>query len=255
VGSRAHSLGDSGVGECRGRACCARSSDCELSGSAVHAAERGTGHTAVLARKGSTRIIGWQQFGGGPVLAASRQGGALSIIGWPRQGPPPLLGRQLLISLSRASEVSNFDQTATKERIILHVRPAGAAPPSPRHPAARLKEPKSKATCVRPRGALDCSGFCFHFSEPSKCRGQVHHAPFGKGGQSKPHTSSGLKSRATEPTHSTQLHGGRRPSLRAVGASPQPSAASAFKTVRMRTRAKLSVSTLNGCEPQSKCQP
>ena len=33
-----------------------------------------------------------------------------------------VVGRQLWISLSRASEVSNFDQTATKERMILHVR-------------------------------------------------------------------------------------------------------------------------------------
>jgi hypothetical protein len=50
------------------------------------------------------------------------------------------------------SEVSNFDQTATKKRIILQVRPAGAAAPSPpTPPAARLKEPKSKVTCVRPR--------------------------------------------------------------------------------------------------------
>jgi hypothetical protein len=32
------------------------------------------------------------------------------------------------------SEVSNFDQTATKKRIILHVRPAGAAAPSPPTP-------------------------------------------------------------------------------------------------------------------------
>jgi hypothetical protein len=31
-------------------------------------------------------------------------------------------------------KVSNFDQTATKERMILHVRPAGAASPSPDTP-------------------------------------------------------------------------------------------------------------------------
>ena len=42
------------IGEHRGRACCARCRDCELSGSAVHLAQRGAGHTAALARKGST---------------------------------------------------------------------------------------------------------------------------------------------------------------------------------------------------------
>ena len=39
--------------------------------------------------------------------------------------------------------------------------------------------------CTTP-SALDCSGFCFYFSEPSKC--SITHI-----GQSKPHTSSGLK--------------------------------------------------------------
>jgi hypothetical protein len=41
---------------------------------------------------------------------------------------------QLLISLSRASEVSNFEQTATKERMILDVRPPEQHPPSPDTP-------------------------------------------------------------------------------------------------------------------------
>jgi hypothetical protein len=41
---------------------------------------------------------------------------------------------QLLISLSRAGEVSNFEQTATKERMILHVRPPERHPPSPDTP-------------------------------------------------------------------------------------------------------------------------
>jgi hypothetical protein len=38
---------------------------------------------------------------------------------------------QLLISLSRASEVSKFEQTATKERMILHVRPPERPPYPP----------------------------------------------------------------------------------------------------------------------------
>jgi hypothetical protein len=38
-----------------------------------------------------------------------------------------VVGRQLLILL----KVSNFDQTATKERMILHVRHAGAASRGP----------------------------------------------------------------------------------------------------------------------------
>jgi len=46
---------------------------------------------------------------------------------------------QLLISLSRASEVRNFEQTATKERMILHVRPPERHPPSPTPPAARIR--------------------------------------------------------------------------------------------------------------------
>ena len=49
----------------------------------------------------------------------------------------------MLISL----KVSNFDQTATKERDDFTCKAAGAAAPVP--PDARLKEPKSKATCVR----------------------------------------------------------------------------------------------------------
>jgi hypothetical protein len=63
--------------------------------------------------------------------------------------------RQLLTSL----KVSNFDQTATKECMILHVRPPERLPPPPDTPAARLKEPKSKATCVRDPECVDCSGF------------------------------------------------------------------------------------------------
>jgi hypothetical protein len=46
-----------------------------------------------------------------------------------------LLGRQLLISL----KVSNIDRTATKERMILHVRPPERQPPSPDTPAARIR--------------------------------------------------------------------------------------------------------------------
>ena len=59
--------------------------------------------------------------------------------------PELLLGRQLLITL----KVSNFDQTATKKRMILHVRPPERLPPTPRHPS-RL--------CMRPR-VRSCSEF------------------------------------------------------------------------------------------------
>jgi hypothetical protein len=51
-----------------------------------------------------------------------------------------VLGRQLLITLSRASEVSNFERMATKERMILHVRPPERLPPTadtPRRPVKR----------------------------------------------------------------------------------------------------------------------
>ena len=55
-------------------------------------------------------------------------------------------------------KVSNFDQTATKERTILHVRPPERLRQLPTPPAARLKEPKSKATCVHDHECVDCSG-------------------------------------------------------------------------------------------------
>jgi hypothetical protein len=51
------------------------------------------------------------------------------------------------------SEVSNFDRTATIQGAQVprcQARPA-RHPVPPDTPAARLKEPKSKVTCVRPR--------------------------------------------------------------------------------------------------------
>jgi hypothetical protein len=61
-------------------------------------------------------------------------------------GARKALDAKVLITL----KVSNLDQTATKKRMILHVRPPERLPHPPTPPAARLKEPKSKA-CTRPR--------------------------------------------------------------------------------------------------------
>jgi hypothetical protein len=62
--------------------------------------------------------------------------------------PELLLGRQLLITL----KVSNFDQTATKKRMILHVRPPERLPPDT--PAACVRDPE----CVAARSLFLVAG-------------------------------------------------------------------------------------------------
>jgi hypothetical protein len=63
---------------------------------------------------------------------------------------------KVLISL----KVSNFDQTVTKERTILHVRPPARHPPSPRHPSRPVKRAYVEGNlwydpeCVRLLGVL-----------------------------------------------------------------------------------------------------
>ena len=59
----------------------------------------------------------------------------LSMPAAARVGRLFVVERQLLTSL----KVSNFDQTATKECMILHVRPRERLPPTPRHPRRPVK--------------------------------------------------------------------------------------------------------------------